>query len=587
MKQYKFQYQSTPSFVQELEAFRAKHPMANHVLFGVYSDTLDRRIVGEACDAIERVFPEAEYYGCSTSGNIVDCSFQHGITIACTVFECPSTRVLLLQYEIDNSNVEEVAARLTAEIQRNPWIKAVELYFTIFSGVFTRFCEGLSDVSEEVQIFGGVSCSKEIVASDSFVLTRGGGYSEAGVAVVCYGGEDYHIGSMRITGWMPLKRRFHVTSADGCLIKELDGRPAYEVYRRYLGIPNDENFFVNCLEFPLLYDFRGISILRSPIACYEDGSIEVAADVGEGSFVRMAYGDPRTILGAVNNDSNRVRAFRPDLIHIFSCSARKAFWGDDNPTYELACLEKIAPNVGFFTHGEFLRTDGRLDPHNVTLVLAGMREGNGASRILEPSKYKGTPRTLTRVPLVTRMATFISAFSKELEEINNSLEAVNQQLKSAAITDGLTKLYNRREIQSRIEDAFEQHPDAGFSLVMFDLDNFKMVNDTYGHKQGDLVIIALADLLRNGPAGSSAGRWGGEEFMLLLPHSGLEEAAETAEQIRKAFAATGFGTIPSQTVSVGVTQVRPNDTTDTLCTRVDAALYQAKQTGKNRVTVLA
>ena len=66
MKQYKFQYQSTPSFVQELEAFRAEHPMANHVLFGVYSDTLDRRIVGEACDAIERVFPEAEYYGCST-----------------------------------------------------------------------------------------------------------------------------------------------------------------------------------------------------------------------------------------------------------------------------------------------------------------------------------------------------------------------------------------------------------------------------------------------------------------------------------------------------------------------------------------
>ena len=122
---------------------------------------------------------------------------------------------------------------------------------------------------------------------------------------------------------------------------------------------------------------------------------------------------------------------------------------------------------------------------------------------------------------------------------------------------------------------------------MMDLDNFKMVNDTYGHKQGDLVIIALADLLRNGPAGSSAGRWGGEEFMLLLPHSGLEEAAETAEQIRKAFSATDFETIPSQTVSVGVTQVRPNDTTDTLCTRVDAALYQAKQTGKNRVTVLA
>lgn len=299
----------------------------------------------------------------------------------------------------------------------------------------------------------------------------------------------------------------------------------------------------------------------------------------------MAYGGPRTILGRVNSDSDRIRVFRPDIIHIFSCSARKAFWGEENPTYELTCLQKIAPNIGFFTHGEFLRTNGQLDPHNVALVLAGMREGDVAGRILEPPGFKGRPRTLSRVPLVTRMATFISAFSKELEEINNSLESVNQQLKAAAITDGLTGLYNRKEIQTRIEAAIGEHPDSDFSLVMFDLDNFKLVNDTYGHKQGDMVIIALAGLLRDGPAGSSAGCWGGEEFMLLLPHTGSEEAAQIAERIRVDFTETVFENVPPQTVSVGVTQVRPADTIDTLCTRVDAALYQAKQTGKNRVAV--
>lgn len=587
MKQFNFQYQSTPSFVQELKAFRAEQPEENHLLFGIYSDTLDREIVDEACNAIEQVFPEAEYYGCSTSGNIINSGFQHGISIVCTVFEYPSTRVLLLQYEIDSGSVEETAAQLNAEIKRNPWIKAVELYFTIFSGVYTRFCESMNDVPSEIQIFGGVSCSKEIVTNDSFILTKRGGYSKTAVAAVCYGGEDYHVGSMRITGWMPLKRRFRVTRSDGCLIRELDGRPAYEVYRRYLGVPNDENFFVNCLEFPLLYDYHGISIHRTPVACYEDGSIEVAADVEEGSFVRMAYGDPRTILGCVNKDSDQIRAFRPDLIHVFSCSARKEFWGEENPTYELTCLREIAPNIGFFTHGEFLRTNGRLDSHNITLVLAGMREGGGKPQILKPSKYKGTPRTLERVPLVTRMATFISAFSKELEEINNSLESVNQQLKAAAITDGLTKLYNRKEIQSRIGQALDQHPESDFSLVMLDLDNFKMVNDTYGHKQGDMVITTMADLLRNGPSGSSAGRWGGEEFMLVLPHTKLEEAARTAEQIRKDFAASVFESIPSQTVSVGVTQVRPDDTIDSLCTRVDAALYRAKQTGKNKVVIQA
>ena len=174
--------------------------------------------------------------------------------------------------------------------------------------------------------------------------------------------------------------------------------------------------------------------------------------------------------------------------------------------------------------------------------------------------------------------------------MNRDLETANRNLQAAVITDGLTGLYNRAEIQRRIEGNLTRVKRTKFSLIMLDIDNFKQVNDTYGHQEGDRVIVTLADILRGEQMQSaqySAGRWGGEEFMLLLPHSGLEEAAETAEQIRKAFSATDFETIPSQTVSVGVTQVRPNDTTDTLCTRVDAALYQAKQTGKNRVTVLA
>lgn len=171
--------------------------------------------------------------------------------------------------------------------------------------------------------------------------------------------------------------------------------------------------------------------------------------------------------------------------------------------------------------------------------------------------------------------------------MNASLEAVNEQLRAAAITDGLTQLYNRKEIQSRIEAAFDDHPDFDFSLVMLDLDNFKMVNDTYGHKQGDLVIIALAGLLRDGPKGSSAGRWGGEEFMLLLPHTRLEEAEKTAERIRRDFHATAYEKIKPQTVSIGVTQARPGDTVDTLSMRVDAALYQAKQSGKNCVIAKA
>ena len=131
---------------------------------------------------------------------------------------------------------------------------------------------------------------------------------------------------------------------------------------------------------------------------------------------------------------------------------------------------------------------------------------------------------------------------------------------------------------------------------MLDIDNFKQVNDTYGHQQGDAVIIALAKILHNERTllnnrtlfseKFSAGRWGGEEFMLLMRDTDFSSAAFAAELIRQCFANTNFPNVRPQTISIGVTQAREDDTIDTLCSRVDDALYQAKKSGKNRVVVV-
>ena len=126
-----------------------------------------------------------------------------------------------------------------------------------------------------------------------------------------------------------------------------------------------------------------------------------------------------------------------------------------------------------------------------------------------------------------------------------------------------------------------------FSLVMLDIDNFKHVNDIYGHQEGDAVIIALADILRIRRIGpmQSSGRWGGEEFMVLLRGIEVSSAAYIADLKREIFANTSFSRIRSWTVSHGVTQAREDDTVDSLCTRVDMALYKAKKNGKNRVEI--
>ncbi len=136
-------------------------------------------------------------------------------------------------------------------------------------------------------------------------------------------------------------------------------------------------------------------------------------------------------------------------------------------------------------------------------------------------------------------------------------------------------------------EAVQDYAEQKSSLVMLDIDNFKQVNDTYGHQEGDAVIIGLADILHNERSGHvSSGRWGGEEFMMLLHDTDVNAAAYIADLIRQCFANTKFPSVRTQTVSLGVTQAKADDTLDILCMRVDEALYKAKKDGKNRVTVV-
>ncbi|MDE5939016.1 MAG: diguanylate cyclase [Lachnospiraceae bacterium] len=584
MKQVQFAYQSEESFVEQLRAFQ-KNGAEGARLFQIYSEVLDPAVIQDVTAAIEECFPDTPYIGCSTSGNIIDCELSGNITVVCTEFELPTTRFEIFQYDMEKLAVDDITAQIVEETRKNPWVKAIEMYFTIPEGSTTRFCDGLKEIREDIQIFGGVSCSDDITSDDSCVFTKAYGFSETSIIIVFYGGEDFHVDSIKVTGWKPLGREFHVTKSQGSLLQELDGIPAYDVYHKYLNIKNDENFFYNTLEFPLFYEHNDTTILRTPVSSNADGSINMTSDMDIGSVVRISYGDPGTILESIRHDSQRIAQFGPDVLHIFSCAARRTFWTNKEPTYEIQPFHDISASCGFFSHGEFLRTKGNLNQHNVTLVIAAMREGaKKASAALPETQDRNT---MSRVPLVSRLATFISVTSLELENTNKQLALVNDKLKMAAIIDGLTGLYNRKEIQGQIEKALADVKKEQFSLVMLDIDNFKQVNDTYGHQEGDSVIVALADILRNGRTGlmQSSGRWGGEEFMVLLRGTDASSAAYIADLMRECFANTGFPGIRPQTVSLGVTQAKEDDTVDTLCTRVDTALYRAKKNGKNRVEI--
>lgn len=590
MRQFQLEFTNSENFMQRLLEFKGQWDSLNisKMFFQIFSEILEPEKISEVCLGIEDVFPEAMYIGCSTSGNIIDCQLSADITVVCTAFEHSSTQFQIYKYDLSGESVDSITGQIVEETKKNPWVKAIEMFFTIPEGSTTRFCDGMKDINPDIQIFGGVSCSDDITSNDCLVFSKGGKISSKSVVIVFYGGEDFYVDSIKVTGWKPLGRKFHVTKSDGCILHELDGILAYDVYHKYLNIKNDENFFYNTLEFPLFYDHNGTTILRTPVASNADGSITMTSDMDVGSLVQISYGDPSTIVESIREDSRRIHQFQPDILHIFSCAARRTFWTSKEPTYEIQPFKEISPSCGFFSHGEFLRTKGNLNQHNVTLVIAAMREGKKKeASAMSVLTERGE---MSKVPLVSRLATFISVTSLELEETNQKLEYANEKLKMAAIIDGLTGLYNRKEIQSQIEKELSQEGTRKFSLIMLDIDNFKQVNDTYGHQEGDMVIIALAKILHNEEMAYtdkfSAGRWGGEEFMLLLHDTDVSAASFIAELIRQCFANTTYPAVRMQTISLGVTQTKEDDTLDSLCSRVDAALYKAKKSGKNRVEVL-
>ena len=603
MKQFQINFTDNESFRNRLRDFGAtcrKAGMSKYFL-QIFSEDLVKEKLEEIGNIIEEELPDAEYFGCSSSGNIVNGQFSGSrVTVMATVFEKPTTCFKVLQYSFTHDSYDTVRKELEKEVYNNPWVKALELYITIPGFSTTPFCDSLVWLRPDIQIFGGIACSDDISSPDSFVFSKEKGYKEHDILIVMYGGEDFHASSLFLTGWQPLGKKYRITKSDGNILYYLDDTLAYDVYHKYLKIKNDENFFMNALEFPLLYKKDGIDILRVPAGGNEDGSIVMSGDMAEGAVVRMGYGNPSTIREIGREQSRKIQEFRPDIIHIFSCAARRTFWvTDENAVRELKPFGEIAPSTGFFTHGEFIRVDGHLNQHNVTLVIAAMREG-------EPDMFSNfeTPREeekSARVPMTVRLANFVSVVTSDLEEANKKLENANAELARLneksnyfAVHDGMTKLLNRSETQRRIEGRygfFREDPSEskGFSLVMIDIDDFKKVNDTYGHHIGDEVIIKLAELLKEVSAsipGSFVGRWGGEEFMFYVPGAYESFAKLQAEKIRTGFSELSFESIPNQSISLGVSVARSDEELDKLLTRVDQALYNAKHAGKNRVEVL-
>ena len=164
-----------------------------------------------------------------------------------------------------------------------------------------------------------------------------------------------------------------------------------------------------------------------------------------------------------------------------------------------------------------------------------------------------------------------------------------EMLRKNAFYDALTNIGNRRSVDIWIENEIKrcQNSTNTFSIIYFDIDHFKKINDEYGHDIGDHVLKEFTSLIKSYIQPSDYfGRWGGEEFIIILTNQSLTEATQFAEKIRKINESHSFHYVNHVTSSFGVSSLQPNDTPKTLLKRADQALYMAKSNGRNKVETL-
>ena len=586
MKQFQTVYQDRDSFRDAIARWQAwrEGNAAGQALVHILSDGANDADVRDARAIVEQVMPDAAYLGASASGNLYEGNITtEKLVVTCTVFERADSFARTRLFSIENRDAGTLRAALRAMKDEFAGVKAIEVIMTIDTIPIREVCAILQqEIPQDIPIWGGGAFGDNVFTA--YVFEKGEALNTHGIVLAMMGGEDFHIMNSYVIGWRRLGSALKVTRAEGKVLQELDGMPAYQIYHHYLRIPNDEHIFYNALEFPFAVDHENRILLRHALSCREDGSLDMSTDIPEGSVVHLTYGDPDTIMQNVSRCAEQIRNFAPEVISIFDCFGRKTFWSGTEGSRETRPLHMIAPTYGFCTAGEVIRWMGSMDHHNLSLVVAAMREGGPMEREI-PAAQEEIKQNESSMSMVSRLVNFINTATAEVIEANGRLSIM-------AITDRLTKLYNRGEIQRRITERIEANGadpvgESATSIIMIDLDDFKQINDTYGHNEGDHVLVAVSAEIKAALEAlgidAAGGRWGGEEFMIMLPGMSLDAATAFAESLRARIGALRYPLCGSETASFGVAQAMPGEAVDPLILRADVALYVAKKLGKNCV----
>lgn len=570
--------------LKQLKEFLSSDEVIEHtensekILAMVYTAHVDKQLLEQISNIVLKYSSKVIVTGATTTGEI-----DNGKTTT------DSTTISLLFFEVTNivpitlkggfGDEINLAKQLRTEVDKiDP--KAVMLLTTPLSSDVNVLIQNFINEPFDFEIFGGGAGDYSM---ENSLLVSGNEIFESGVTAICFLGETFQIQKHSFVGWQPMSKEMTITSADGTKVFTVDNKPALDIYKKYLNITDDSNFFANAIGFPMLSETKGDYLARVPVNVGENGSLEFITDFKEGEKFRLGFVSPEIIEQKVSDTESKLSQFAPEAIFLFTCGCRR-FALVDGVQKETLTFANIAPVSGFYTIGELCDVQGEVPQMNLSFVVIGIKE-NFTSVKHKNTNFKQTvdtnKYTTSHMTVVGRLLYFINKLNEELEE--------------QIITDSLTSIYNRRhfdEIFPNKINSLKRHPNQLLCFAMMDIDYFKKYNDCYGHQAGDQVLKKVASFLKSTikRADDFCFRLGGEEFGVIFNADDKEQAFSFADKIRKGVENLNIEHSKSDvnnyvTVSMGLTchtaDSIPNS--NELYKETDDLLYKAKENGRNIV----
>lgn len=549
-------------------------PRKHHILISIYTHWNKPETIREMTRLFCDAFPQAEIAGMTTAGGIENGRMHLRQTIV-TIQFFEKSDVHAAIYDFSKESMSALGERALADCQKEKDLSAVLLFLTQQYYDFEPFLAALDKLSKDIPICGGYAHTY-LQEDGIYVFTKDAILSR-GILLITYAGA-VQVLTESVMGWQPLGRTMTITEMDGPLvIRSLDHEPAAYFYQKYL---HSTDFEKSQLLFPLVRNAHQFRLAVLPLDAKSDGALQTNVISHVGDQVQMAYGDPDQVILSSHKALVHIERFAPEGMLLLSCITRRYFLKED-VNQILSAYGDFCVAPGGYVNGELIRIEGKTQTTNMTLVSISFREGEAPIRNT-PKKHH-TPVVLGEaLSTVQRLATFITETTKELAE-------TQKQLSFAASHDSFTGLLNRGSIEKMLcrchEDASARQ--LAFSALMIDLDTFKHINDTFGHNKGDEVIREVAAIMKRMIRPTDfAGRWGGDEFVIILPGTTLANARIVANRLQQAFQTIQLPDHSFLTASIGCTTASPDETEQTFYKRMDDALYLAKEGGRNRIILL-